>query len=380
MRHAFDADIIDRLKTNLDEGRRDVSESVRTRSPDVYRDPERYKRELDLLFRDRPLLAGHVSRVRRPGDFFTTNMLGLPLLITRDENGQLNAFVNACLHRGSRIEALPCGTRTDFICPYHGWSYGLDGGLRHVTDAAAFEGLDLTDARLVRVPVAEANGLVFVRPRPRDEAPLAVDLGEIGEQLDYFGVADHAHFRTISLDLKFNWKIAIDGSLENYHFNHLHRAAARIFTGMASLFDFYGPNCRFVTAGRSIKAMGPADLPAARAREQSMVTYHLFPNGFVNTVPDHLVIQYYLPTGLDTCTMTWSLLIPPDADAQAAEHWEKTWGFGQNVMGEDYQIMEGIQRAYSAGFDSPAINGRYEHAVARFHDLCDAALAGTLGA
>lgn len=379
MRHAYEADIIDRLKVNVDEDRRDVGTAVRTRSPEVYHDADRYAREVEHLFRDRPLLVGHASQVRQPGDFFTTNVLGLPLIVARDAGGKLNAFVNACIHRASQVETLPCGRRHDFICPYHGWSYGLDGRLTHVTDADSFAGLDLANARLVPVPVGEAHGLVFVKPRLHDDSPLEVDLGDVGRQFDHFGIAGHVHFRTITVDLKFNWKIAIDGSLESYHLNFLHRGAARIFTGMATIFDHYGPHCRFVTAARSIKALGPDEVPSARVREQAMLTYHLFPSGFVTAPQDHLILQYYLPRSVDTCSMTYSLLIPPDADPQD-EHWEKTWVFGQKVIGEDYEIMESINRAYAAGFDAPAIHGKYEHAVARFHDLCDAGLAGTLEA
>ena len=380
MRHAYEADIVDRLKANVDADRKDVGDAVRTRSPETYRDPQRYARELQALFRDRPLVAGHISQVREPGDFFTTRMLGLPLLITRDEAGRLNAFVNACIHRGARVEDRPCGKSGDFICPYHGWSYGLDGRLTHVTDAGAFEGIDLSGAHLVPVPVGEAHGLVFVQLTAHDDRRLAIDLGDIGRQLEHFGFADHQHFRTITVDLKFNWKIAIDGSLETYHLNFLHRRAAKIFTGMATIFDNYGPHCRFVTAARSIKALGPAEVADARVREQSMLTYHLFPSAFITAPRDHMFLQYYLPTGLDSCSMTYSLLLPPDSSPDLAEHWEKTWAMGQSVIGEDYDIMESINRAYTAGFDAPAIHGRYEHAVARFHDLCDAALAGELKA
>lgn len=370
--------ILSRLNQNLREGGKDTGSTCHQVSPAVYLDRDRYQRELDVLFRARPLLAGHVSQVASPGDFFTTTLLGLPVLVTRDDEGRLNAFVNACLHRAAVIETGECGNRRDFVCPYHGWSYGMDGRLNHVTDAISFTGAGLENARLVRLPVAEKHGLVFVQPLPGKEGAAEVDLGDIGPQFDALGVADHRVFRTVRMPLQFNWKFAIDGSLETYHVNFLHQRAATLFTGMATIFDDYGTNLRFITARRSLKKISLEDLASTAVREQVMFTYHLFPAGFITAPHDHMFLQYYTPTGIDSCEMVYSLLVPKASLPQRADHWERTWQLGQSVIAEDYGVARSIQQVYAAGFGAPAILGRFEHAVARFHEICSRELAGEM--
>src|SRR5262245_7274227 len=115
-------DILVRANENLRTNSKDTGSTVAALSPELYLDPLRYQREIQHVFRASPHLVGHVSQVEKPGDFFTLEMLGHPLIVTRDERGQLNALVNACMHRATIVERNACGNRRDFTCPYHGWS------------------------------------------------------------------------------------------------------------------------------------------------------------------------------------------------------------------------------------------------------------------
>jgi nitrite reductase/ring-hydroxylating ferredoxin subunit len=102
-----------------------------------------YADESTRLFRELPLVVGHVSQLAAPGDFFTHDATGVPLLVVRGDDGELRAFLNVCRHRGTRVEPAACGTRKAFVCPYHAWSYGCDGALIGFASTATAELIDM---------------------------------------------------------------------------------------------------------------------------------------------------------------------------------------------------------------------------------------------
>ncbi len=361
--------ILERMADNFRRHGHDMGDAVSARSPDRYTDPARYAAEIATVFREMPQFVCHVSQLRAPGSFVTATIAGTPIVVTRDDAGSLNAFVNACVHRGAQVVREPCGRRGDFLCPFHGWAYDLAGKLTHVTDRESFAGATLDDARMSPLPVIEKHGLVFVRLTP---GPIDIDLGTMGEQLDSFGLADHEFFCDGAVVNDYNWKLAIDGSLETYHLNYLHPAAARTFTGNASLFDFYGDHTRFITARRSLAKLEPVD--PALLRREVMITFAIFPTTFVTTPHDHVLIQTIRPLSVGRSEMVMSLLKPPGAGPETDDHWRKSWEMNQLVQIDDFAIWESIQRAYAGGFDQPALFGRYEHAIARYHDRLDAML------
>ena len=127
-----------------------------------YTDPAQAAREIEVLFRQFPIVMGHASDVAQPGDFFTHDATGVPVLVTRDNDGTLRAFLNVCRHRGARVEGKECGHARTFSCPYHSWTYGLDGKLRGIPQPAGFEGVDRSKLGLVELPAWERFGLIWV--------------------------------------------------------------------------------------------------------------------------------------------------------------------------------------------------------------------------
>ena len=107
-----------------------------------YTDSDQLRREVDILFRQFPIIVGHVSQLSAPGTFFTHNASGVPMLITRNRNGAVKAFLNVCRHRGARVEQQACGKANTFSCPYHSWTYDLDGNLRGLPKDANFGDID----------------------------------------------------------------------------------------------------------------------------------------------------------------------------------------------------------------------------------------------
>src|SRR5690348_9702992 len=147
---------------------------------DVYKDPQLYEKEIARIFLRAWLCVGHHSQIPQRGDFFLFEMAGESVILVRDADGQINALLNVCRHRGSRI-CDEAGHATRLTCRYHGWSYGLDGSLR--TAAHMREGFDRSQLSLRKLHCRVFQGLIFINfaadPAPFDEyerdmaAPLA---------------------------------------------------------------------------------------------------------------------------------------------------------------------------------------------------------------
>ncbi len=134
----------------------------------VYTDPARFAAEQHDIFGELPLLAGLSGDIARPGDLMLFDAAGSEILLVRGHDGTVRAFLNICRHRGARL-VTHCEPRQRISCPFHNWSYDLDGRLVGIPVGAAFDGLDRAAHGLLRVPVAEWHGMIFVIARPGEE-------------------------------------------------------------------------------------------------------------------------------------------------------------------------------------------------------------------
>src|SRR5687768_975058 len=153
---------------------------------DWYSDPAVLRLERERIFRRTWQYAGRADQVAEPGAFFTGDLGGVPIVVLRDKDGRLRAFLNVCRHRGS----LVCegeGKRETLQCPYHAWTYGLDGSLRAAPRSDREPGFDKSELGLVPVSVEAWGPFVFVNP-DADAAPLAETLGELPELVAASGV------------------------------------------------------------------------------------------------------------------------------------------------------------------------------------------------
>src|SRR5437763_3714108 len=180
----------------------------------------------------------------------------MPILVVRGEAGTLRAFANVCRHRGARVvEGCGSGKRA-LSCPYHGWTYDLDGRLVDVPGEEGFPGLSREEHSLRPLRVAEKYGLVWVRPAPAEpEATIDIDahLGGLAPELASFGFERWNHFETRTLRPRINWKMAVDTSLQAYHLPALHeQTAAPISVGTPRAAARLGPHHRTTAARRPL--------------------------------------------------------------------------------------------------------------------------------
>ena len=176
----------------------------------VYVDPDRFSAEQDRIFDRLPQVVAPSALLARPNVAVPHDGVGLPLLLTRDQDGKAHVLVNVCRHRGTRLlegEAPLCAPR--LVCPYHSRSYRLDGGLAGLPRPDTFPGLDKGDHHLVELPSCEAGGLIWFARGASDFA----DAGMLAAEFDAFGLAGHHLYRRRVHAVDSNWKLIMDAFL-----------------------------------------------------------------------------------------------------------------------------------------------------------------------
>jgi len=342
----------------------------------AYVDEARHERELGKLFRDYPLAIGHSSQLAAPGDFFTHDATGVPLLVTRGDDGKIAAFVNVCRHRGTRLEQTPCGSRKAFVCPYHAWSYARDGSLLGIPHERGFAGIDREAHGLVRVPAGELAGLIFVRPRAdtcaasRNPAlALGYWLGPLAADLQGFGLENAHVYAPATVTRNLSWKLAIDVFLESYHLRPTHKDSIYgMFFDNLGLVDPVGPHLRNVFPKRSIRELATQPESSWSLREHANVLFHLFPNTLVLVEPDHAAVLHLWPLGPAKSVLTSYMLVPeaPTTD-KARAYWDANNAVLMGAVEEDFVMGESIQLGLASGANRDVTFGAFEHALTHFH-------------
>ncbi len=340
--------------------------------------PEVWQAELQALFKPLPLIAAHSSEIGL-GQALAHDDFGVPLLLTRDADGVLRCFLNVCRHRGMRLlESSDCAqTRNSVVCPYHGWTYKLDGGLRHMLHADAFDACPKAQRDLMPVPCEERHGLVWVVPDPNGKLDLDAYLGGLNGELPFLAIDKLQHFRTIQTEYPANWKLIIDAFLESYHIRVLHQKTIYPFfaDGVTSAQPF-GQHIHSLVARRAAQDWATAPdskMPdTVEALSQLVTTSQvIFPNTVTIFHPDYLSLISVVPTGPETLRWTHRMLIPANKTTPDwTPHWEKTFQLIEQgvFQKEDIHCAIGIQRGFKSGANAYVTAGRAEQGLTWFHD------------
>ncbi len=337
----------------------------------VYTDPERLRREKQVLFRQYPLLMGLSCQLPGAGSYLTDDNTGLPILVLRDEAGGVNAFLNVCRHRGAKV-ANGCGhAGKRLVCPYHAWTYDLQGRLTGIPDQGSFAGLEAEQHGLTPLPAEERDGFIWVLPSPGEALDLDAHLGALGPELAGFGLAGYHHYETRVLNHRFNWKILIDTFLEPYHFGPLHRdTVAPIFFPNLCLFEAFGRHLRETLPRRTIVELRDRPEPEWDLIKHTALIYVLFPNTVFVMQADHAEIWRVYPVGekADESIIYLEFYIPEPATTDSARrHWDRNMDLTlRTVLDEDFPISEGIQFGFASGAQEHLVLGRNEPALAYF--------------
>ena len=363
-----------------------VREGSTALAPDIFRnpvaaysDPARARLERERLFRGQPLFMGLSCRLPDPGDYLAEELAGIPVLLVRGRDGALRAFANICRHRGAPV-ASGCGKARSFSCPYHGWTYALDGKLAGMPEEGSFPGVDKSANGLQPLPAGERHGMIFVRLSPG--GPLAIDvdahLSGLGDEFDAYGFGRYSHFGSETMKPAINWKFGIDTFLESYHLPALHRTTvAPLIRGNLGAFQTFGDHGRLAFARHTSAEWD--DKPDAEWEVLAHIVpvYRLFPNTIAVFQSDHLETWRMLPGETpDRSVIEFALYTPaPPATDKARAYWQKNYDLAiKTVLDEDFALGERMQRGFMSGLQAEVIYGRNEPALIHFHQRLRAAL------
>lgn len=346
-----------------------------------YTDPKQLEQEIDILFRRFPIIIAHVSELSEVGDFLTHDDTGVPILVTRTQEGRIKAFLNVCRHRGARLQDKPCGKVRAFSCPYHAWTYGLDGKLRGMPQPFGFDNVDRSELGLVELPVFEHFGMVWVVPsvQPK-EIDLKAWVAPMEEQLSGLDLGGHVIYERWSLNRKMSWRLALEGFQESYHFCSAHKnTACAGYLDNQSVHLNFNPHVRHAVPLPGALQLRDQDPETWEYRPNFMTQNYIFPANFVQVMTDHVYVHTIIPTGPGTCVFQCMMLIPEPPQSEKAErYWRKNYDLIRVVFDEDFVIGEGIQKGLETGANQSFIFGKYECGLHFGQKAIDDALAGKL--
>jgi Rieske 2Fe-2S family protein len=346
----------------------------------AYVDEAVWQAERERIFARQWVLAGRVDALAATGDFLRADVAGESVLVVRGDDGALRGFHNVCRHRGAELVDTCTGAArgsfgTLIRCPYHAWTYGLDGTLRRTPFMSVDEPLALHP-----VGVATWGGFVFVHLTPDAAPSLATQLGEITERLRNYPLDALRTGATFVYDVACNWKVIAENYNECYHCGPVHPELCELVPafrrGGAGLDWSAGIPHRpgawtFTTAGTSARAPFPGLDPAERERHKGELVY---PNLLLSLAAEHVAAFQLRPRGPAATTVVCELLFLPDEIARPGFDPSDAGDLWDRVNRQDWAICESVQRGmasrvWNGGWfaptedDSAAITGWYRAAM-----------------
>ena len=346
----------------------------------AYTSPARFRAELDVLFQSRPVLVALSCELRAPGSYITLQVGAVPLAVVRQADGGVRAFVNVCRHRGSTLLEDPAGEGLRSIrCPYHAWTYGLDGCLRAFPGAEpGFDDIDKATHGLIEVPTAEGFGLVFAIADPAASPFTAADaLHGAEDEIADFDVGAYAHVDSREREWAVNWKLVMDTFTEPYHIPWLHKdSIAPYYLFDRWIHDAYGPHQRFIGTRKSVLAeFEKASEDDWDLLPHGTIQYLLVPNAVLTHQLDHLELWRLVPLAPDRTLVRTSVYAPPGA-TRPRSYFVKNLDILLGVTNsEDFPMQERVQRNLASGAVPEVVYGKMEPALVAYHQAIDELLA-----
>jgi choline monooxygenase len=347
----------------------------------AYTDPELYQQELTEVFERAWILVGHICELSEPGQYVSANVGREPVVVIRGHDGELRAMSNVCRHRASTILEGVGQTRSVMRCPYHAWTYELDGQLAAAPSGQGFACLDRDLVALPQFRVGVAGGLVFCCIDPA-QMSLEEMLGPVGPYLEWLNISgltvhhgpEGARWTE---DFDENWKILADNYFEDYHVPVAHPTLVRL----VDVKETVGDNNDWSEWSRVPYRDRPSRDPREREYqsllrrmpgmpeefERSMGHVCIWPTTFMEIYPHHIDTWQLEPMGLFKTRATTMTLVHPDEDEQAKRARELMRELNVDIMGQDVEITTRVQRGVQApSYHSGILNDEQEYSVIRF--------------
>jgi choline monooxygenase len=343
-----------------------------------YTDARIAQLELQNVFSRTWQAVGRTAQVEMPGQYVTASVAGEPIVAVRGSDGKLRAFYNVCRHHAMTVMNEPCGHAQHMRCPYHGWTYNLEGELRGMTEFEGVCNFDRAQNGLVPVRVETWENFIFVNLDPR-AAPLRDFLGSLvglARPLDFGGLK---FVERRSYIQKCNWKVYVDNFLDGgYHVPHMHK-------GLNSVLDYTNytienvDRCCVQSSPVAVDKSSEASAAATRKGDRAYYFWQ-YPNFMLNWYEGYLDTNLVIPLGVDRCEVIFDFYFGDTSEAQMP-YIRESMGVSERVQQEDIVICDGVQRGLSSrAYQAGRLSVRREAGEHLFHRLLAADLNDTRAA
>ena len=340
-----------------------------------YTDARIAQLELQNVFSRTWQSVGRTEQVEKPGQYVTATVAGEPIVAVRGGDGILRAFYNVCRHHAMTVMNEPCGHAQHMRCPYHGWTYNLEGELRGMTEFEGVCNFDRAQNGLVPVRVELWENFIFVNLDP-NAAPLRDFLGAL------VGLAKPLNFGGLkfverrSYIQQCNWKVYVDNFLDGgYHVPHMHK-------GLNSVLDYTNytienvDRCCVQSSPVAVDKSSEASAAATRKGDRAYYFWQ-YPNFMLNWYEGYLDTNLVIPLGADRCEVIFDFYFGDTSEAQMP-YIRESMGVSERVQQEDIVICDGVQRGLSSrAYQAGRLSVRREAGEHLFHRLLAADLNDT---
>lgn len=318
-----------------------------------------YQREVETIFRKEWIFLGRADHIPNPGDYFTIEHTGVPLIVLRDRQGQLRAFANTCRHRGAKLLEGEGHCTSHIVCPYHSWTFALDGRLAAAPGMQGIKNFDLREYGLLPIRLETWGGFLFINFD--NNAPgLQRHLGDLTTILESYDFSSMVCTHRVPFELHCNWKLPVENGLEDYHTATVHRTSIGAQTievlegeGNWEIGFFANPQSIGTLPGETARLPWIPTL-TGRAREGTHFTL-IYPCGKIACTQDGIFYSMLYPRGPARTDLVVGFAYPrstvagPDFTATVAKYYHRC-----NVsIPEDNNIAEVQQRGLSSPLARP---------------------------
>lgn len=342
-----------------------------------YSDPDIYALEVDRIFSRSWQYAGPLCKLSNPGDHIVCQIGRVPILITRDRDGELHGFINVCRHRAFPV-AVEDGNRSTLQCRYHAWTYNLDGSLRKAPRSEHEPEFDKSEFCLLPVAVDTWDEFVFANPDP-DAAPLREAFAGFDGLAAEHGMdmSTYRYYGRYTYEVPANWKVWVENGSECYHCPSIHtNSFSDAFETKLEVYQYIDADRylgQFTRYNPRAKTYRGGDSPVDGGQFRYIF---LWPTTFL-VQDDHVGFPgMIIPTGPESCRFISDMYVHPDRDPESVAQWAEMWN---RTLEEDTDAV-GLQQP---GLRSQMVpHGRLmpasESAIARFHRMVWEEVAGAL--
>ena len=354
--------LAERIFQHVDAGTTDLGDTVWREPVSHYLSHERFEAECALI-RRYPTPFCPSAALPEQGSYLARMAAGNPIVVTRDSDGTVRAFINACRHRGMQV-AEGSGCAKALSCPYHGWTYGLDGSLKGIPGQSGFPELDRSEHGLKAVAAIERGGIIYVQQEGD------IDPRRLTHALDYFAPNQPLFDQKVLTDSA-NWKLLYETLMEGYHIKSLHRESFYPFGyDNLNVVETFGPHSRVVYPFQRIEQL--REVPPSDRSLTGLVTsvYMLFPNASISVLSKHtnlVILEPVSPT--ESQWVIYSLInTASDGKPFELEDAKRDAAFvNDSGQEEDRAAAAAIQRTLASGANSHLTFGHFEKAIVHFH-------------